>query len=125
MSRQEALQETLRQLRSAIPEASGAIVASTDGLPLASDLPEGESTRLAAMAATALGLGKRIAQTAGLGPLDEVVIRGKQGYLVVYSAGERGVLAVSAPREVNLGLIHLEAREAAQRLSEVLSLREA
>ena len=79
MSRQETLMQLVRELRQAVPEITGVMVASTDGLSLASDLPEAEAARAAAMAATALGLGKRIAQTSGLGGLEEVVVRGQSG----------------------------------------------
>jgi Uncharacterized distant relative of homeotic protein bithoraxoid len=72
------------------------------------------------MAATALGLGKRFAQTSNLGGLEEGVVRGQNGYVVVYSAGEKGVLAVTAPMGANLGLIHLEARGAAQKIAQIL-----
>lgn len=120
MSRQVELQEVIRQLRQAVPEITGVMVASTDGLSLASDLPEAEAARAAAMAATALGLGKRIAQTSNLGGLEEVVVRGQSGYMVVYSAGDKGVLAVAAPAGANLGLIRLEAQGAAQRIAQVL-----
>ena len=120
MSRQETLAQLIKELRQAVPELRGAMVASTDGLSLASDLSETEAARTAAMAATALGLGKRIAQTSSLGGLEEVVVRGQEGYLVVYSAGEKGVLAVAAPMGANLGLIHLEARGAAQRIAQAL-----
>jgi predicted regulator of Ras-like GTPase activity (Roadblock/LC7/MglB family) len=49
-----------------------------------------------------------------------VVVRGQNGYVVVYSAGEKGVLAVTAPMGANLGLIHLEARGAAQKIAQIL-----
>ncbi|WP_114314166.1 roadblock/LC7 domain-containing protein [Thermus caldifontis] len=121
MGRQEMLQSTIRELRQAVPEITGCMVASTDGLSLATDLPEGEAARTAAMAATALGLGKRIAQTVALGGLEEAVVRGKEGYMVIYAAGDRGVLAVTAPTGANLGLIHLEARQAAARIARLLA----
>ncbi|WP_234553998.1 roadblock/LC7 domain-containing protein [Thermus caliditerrae] len=121
MSRQEELQGILRELRQAVPEITGVMVASTDGLSLATDLPEAEAARAAAMAATALGLGKRIAQTSALGGLEEVVVRGQAGYLVVYAAGDKGVLAVTAPMGANLGLIHLEARSAAAHIAQTLA----
>ena len=47
-------------LRRSIPELNGAMVASVDGLSVAHDFPEPDAERMAAMAATALGLGKRI-----------------------------------------------------------------
>ncbi|MCX7850789.1 roadblock/LC7 domain-containing protein [Thermus sp.] len=121
MARQEELQSLVRELRQAVPEIAGVMVASTDGLSLATDLPEAEAARAAAMAATALGLGKRIASTTALGGLEEVVVRGREGYLVVYAAGDKGVLAVTAPMGANLGLIHLEARQAAGRIAQTLA----
>lgn len=120
MSRMEAIQELIRNLKMAVPEILGVMVASQDGLPMAHDFLEAEAPRIAAMAATSLGLGKRITATLRLGDFQEVVVRGEGGYLVVYEAGEKGVLAVTTPQGANLGLVHLEAREAAKRLKELL-----
>lgn len=120
MTKSAQIEEALRNLKAGVPEIRGALVATTDGLPVATDFPEGEAARIAAMAATALGLGKRIAQSTALGGLEEVVVRGAEGYLVVYSAGAHAVLAVSAPAGANLGLIHLEARGAARSIGNVL-----
>lgn len=121
MSRQAQLQQAIQQLKQQVGELSGVIVASTDGLSLVTDLPESESARAAAMAATTLGLGKRISQTMALGNLDEVVVRGQQGYLIIYAAGSQAVLAVTAPMGANLGLINLEARQTAQRIAQAFA----
>ena len=118
MTKQEQLQGILRELKQALPELRSIVVASTDGLPIVHDAAD--APRVAAMAATALGLGKRISQTTDLGNLEETIVRGNQGYFVVYAAGDKGVLAVSAPSDANLGLIHLEARSYAARLAQVL-----
>ncbi len=120
MSKQEEIRKEISALRQAVPELKGVMVASADGLSIATDFPEAEGARIAAMAATALGLGKRIAQTVGLSGLEEVVIRGQDGYLVVYAAGDKGVMAVQAPQGANLGLIHLEARSVASRVAQIL-----
>jgi predicted regulator of Ras-like GTPase activity (Roadblock/LC7/MglB family) len=121
MSKQERLQALIRELRQAVPEIGGVMVASTDGLALATDFPAQEADRAAAMAATALGLGKRIVQTTGRGEFQEVVVRGGDGYLVVYAAGPTGVLAVQAPQEANLGLVHLESRRIAREVAGALA----
>ena len=118
MNKQEQLQQILRELKQALPELRSVVVASTDGLPIVHD--SADAPRVAAMAATALGLGKRISETTDLGSLEEAIVRGKQGYFVVYAAGDRGVLAVAAPAGANLGLIHLEARDFANRLAQAL-----
>lgn len=106
-------------LRRAIPELLGVMIASTDGLAVAHDLPETESDKIAAMAATALGLGDRITERANLGALRETLVRGEHGSLVVFPAGD-AVLVVSAPESANLGLVRIEARAAAAEIAQLL-----
>ncbi len=120
MSKQEQLQQILSELKAALPELKEIIVASPDGLPVA-QLAESEiATRLAAMAATAHGLGKRISTTTQLGNLQEIVIRGDQAYFLAYAIGDKGILGFTTPAGSNLGLVRLEAQEYARRLAEVL-----
>ncbi len=121
MTRQELVQREIWALRQAVPEIKGVMVASTDGLSVATDFPEALGARVAAMAAAVFALGKRINHSLDIGGLEEMAVRGKTDYLVVYAAGEGAVLAVEAPKEVNLGLLHLEARAAAARIAEILA----
>lgn len=121
MSKQEQLQQGIDALRGAIPELKGALVASTDGLAIAHNLAGGtDPNRVAAMAATALGLGKRITDTLGAGVFTETVVAGTDGQIFIYAAGSKGVLAVVAPAHANIGLIHLEARDVAANIAIVL-----
>lgn len=120
MNKQEQLTSLMRGLRQAVPETSGVMIAATDGLPIVHDFPESEAGRIAAMAATTLGLGKRVVQATNLGELTEASIRGENGYLLIYGCGSRGVLALTAPASANLGLINLEARLAASEIADVL-----
>jgi len=112
VSTQEKLEETIASIREAIPDLNGVMVASKEGFPIAHDFAAEESDRLAAMAATALGLGRRVTETAGLGGFDEAVVWGSEGCLVVLAAGAEGVLALSVPSGANLGLVRIEARNA-------------
>lgn len=107
-------------LQQAIPDLEGVMIASVDGLAIAHDFPEEDADRIAAMAATALGLGARIADRTNLGELAEAVIRGEHGYLVVYDAGETAVLVLLGPLDSNLGLMRIEARVAAVEIKQVL-----
>lgn len=120
MSKQEELARVIYDMRRSIPELHGVMIASTDGLSIAHDFPEAEAEKVAAMAATALGLGKRITERTNLGGLHEAVVRGDYGYLVVYSAGEKAVLVMSGPITSNLGLMRIEARSASAVVSQVL-----
>jgi predicted regulator of Ras-like GTPase activity (Roadblock/LC7/MglB family) len=96
------------------------MIASIEGLSICHDFPESESERVAAKAATALGLGKRISERTNLGSLQEAVVRGDQGYLVVYADGESAVLVLSGPKNSNLGLMTIEARAASVHISQLL-----
>jgi uncharacterized protein len=120
VSRQEELNRLIFSVRRAIPELNGVMIASDDGLSIAYDFPDAESEKIAAMAATALGLGKRISERTNLGELAEAVIRGDQGYLVVYAAGENAVLVLSGPTDSNLGLMRIEARAASAQITSIL-----
>ncbi len=120
MNKQEELARVIYNVRSSIPELHGMMVASTDGLPISHDFPESEAERVAAMAATTLGLGKRMTERTNLGGLQETVVRGDYGYLVVYAAGENAALVMSGPVTSNLGLMRIEARAASAVVSKVL-----
>lgn len=120
-SKQDTLLTTLQTLRSSLPELRGALVATVDGLPIAQTFSDNtDANRVAAMAATALGLGKRINDTLGAGDLSEMSVTGLEGQVFVYATGKKGVLAVVTPPGMNLGLLHMEARDAARTVAVVL-----
>ena len=117
----EILNNTLMTLRGSMPELRGALVATADGLPIAQSFSDAtDANRVAAMAATALGLGKRINDTLGAGDLSEMSVSGLNGQVFIYSVGAKGALAVVVPAGVNLGLLHMEARDTAKTLALVL-----
>jgi len=119
-SKSAELARTISSMHRAIPELHGVMIASVDGLAVAHDFPEADAERIAAMAATALGLGTKISERTNLGTLAEAVIRGDQGYLVVYSAGREAVLVLAGPIDSNLGLMRIEARVAAVEIKQIL-----
>ena len=64
MAKHEALRTHIESLRNAIPELRGVLLASSEGLPVAHSLSNGtDPNRVAAMAAAASSLGKRIPPT--------------------------------------------------------------
>ena len=116
----EALKAHLDGLREAIPELRGVLIASSEGLPVAHSVSNGtDPNRLAAMAAAASSLGRRISESLSTGTFQEVSIRGDDGVLFLYSAGPKAVLAVVGPMTANAGLIHLEARGTAKEISDL------
>ena len=100
-------------------EASGVI--STDGLMMASQLPAGlDEDRVGAMSAAMLSLGDRTASELGRGELDQVLIKGKEGYVLMVYAGSEAVVTVMAKANAKLGLIFLDVKRAAEQLAKLL-----
>ena len=70
MAKGEALKAQIEALRSAIPELKGVLLASNEGLPIAHSLSNGaDPNRVAAMAAAASSLGRRISDSMSAGTL--------------------------------------------------------
>ena len=80
-----------------------------------------DPNRVAAMAAAASSLGRRVSESLATGALAEVSIRSDDGNLFIYSAGQKAVLAVMGPVASNAGLIHLEARDVAKQIADLFS----
>ncbi|GAA3772974.1 roadblock/LC7 domain-containing protein [Plantactinospora mayteni] len=116
MNTDAALLAELHRLRRAVPEISGAVLAAVDGLLVAGDLPGIDPHHIAALSAAGLGIGGRFAELVGHGPLRESVVRGADGSVVVYPAGEEAILTAVVRPETDLTRLHAEARPAAQRL---------
>jgi predicted regulator of Ras-like GTPase activity (Roadblock/LC7/MglB family) len=119
--RADLLTSVLTELNgtSADIEASGII--STDGLMIASVLPAGmDEDRVGAMSAAMLSLGDRTAQELNRGNLEQVLIKGRQGYVLMTYAGEDAVLTVLAKPNAKLGLIFLDVKRAAESVAEML-----
>lgn len=100
-------------------EATGVI--STDGLMMASILPaEMDEDAVGAMSAAMLSLGDRTSIELARGTLDQVLIRGDKGYVLMTYAGEEAVLTVLAKPNAKLGLIFLDVKRAAEKIADVL-----
>lgn len=118
MAKGDTLKNVLESLRTNLPELNGVLLASSEGLPIAHSLSAGaDPNRVAAWAAAACTLGRKVSDTMSGGNLGEVSIQADDAGLFVYSAGPKAVLAVLSPNGGNAGLIHLESRNAARELS--------
>ncbi len=111
------VQAVIDTLREAAPKIRSVLVARNDGLLLVQTAVEGDATRMAAMASTALSLNKRITETMGAGSLTETSITGENGLVLLYAAGPRAALAVIAETKANMAMINLKARVAAQTIA--------
>ncbi len=120
-SRTDQLNERLRDLQVSSPDVEAAAIVSVDGLNMASSLPGNiESDRVSAMSAAMLSLGERIASELGRGGLEQVYVRGENGYVLLSAIGEEAVLTVLAREQAKLGLIFLDMSRAVKELESLL-----
>ncbi len=120
-SRSQLMVERLRELQASSPDIEASAVVSIDGLPIASALPQNiEEDRVSAMSAAMLSLGERIAAELGRGRLEQVYIKGEQGYVILMAIGEEAVLTVLAREQSKLGLIFLDMRRAVEDLEKLI-----
>jgi predicted regulator of Ras-like GTPase activity (Roadblock/LC7/MglB family) len=120
-SRTEQMTDRLRDLQTSSTDVEASALVSVDGLIMASALPpDVEEDRVSAMSAAMLSLGDRIAAELGRGTLDQVYIRGNNGYVLLLDVGEEAVLTVLARQDAKLGMIFLDMKRAAEDLGKLV-----
>ncbi len=107
----------LRTLRETITGIDGSLVATSDGLLIAHDIPDQEPARLAALVSTTLSLARQAVRETGRGEFREALARGTAGYLMVYAAGGNAVVAIIGDAQLNVGVMQYQAREAIERIT--------
>ncbi len=120
-SRTELMHDRLRDLQAGTPDIEASAVVSVDGLIMASSLPAGvEEDRVSAMSAAMLSLGERISSELGRGVLDQVYVRGDNGFVILMSVGEEAVLTALVRESAKLGLVFLDMKRAASDLEKLV-----
>ena len=120
-SKSQQLVEELKKLQVSSPDIQASAIVSADGLIIASALPQNvEEDRVSAMSAAMLSLGERISLELRRGDLDQVYIRGDNGYVMLVAVGEDAVLTILAGVKATLGLIFLDIRRTAEALEELI-----
>jgi hypothetical protein len=120
-SRTEQLVDRLRDLQASSGDVEAAAIVSVDGLSMASSLPSNiEEDRVSAMSAAMLSLGERISSELGRGELEQVMVKGENGYVILTAVGEEAVLTVLARQDAKLGLIFLDVNRTVEALSQLV-----
>ncbi len=120
-SRTELMVARLRDLQAGTADIEASAIVSVDGLIMASALPSDvEEDRVSAMSAAMISLGERISGELKRGTLDQVYIRGNNGYVILMSVGEEAVLTAMARNNAKLGLIFLDMKRAVEDLNKLV-----
>jgi hypothetical protein len=119
--RADMLTSILSELNGSSADIEASAIVSTDGLMMAALLPAGmDEDRVGAMSAALLSLGDRTAKELARGGLEQVLIKGDKGYILMTHAGEDAVLTVLAKPQAKLGLIFLDVKRAAESVAKVI-----
>lgn len=116
------LQYELQNFVSGSADVQGAILASPNGVALASVLPKGmDEERTAAISASMLSLSERIGHELARGSVDRIVVEGEKGYGILVGCGHEAVLLVLASGVVKQGILFVEIKQAVSRISPMLA----
>jgi predicted regulator of Ras-like GTPase activity (Roadblock/LC7/MglB family) len=119
--RSDLLTSVLSDLNGTAADIEASAVISTDGLMMAALLPAGlDEDRVGAMSAAMLSLGDRTARELARGELEQVMIKGVRGYVLMTHAGENAVLTIMTKANARLGLIFLDAKRAAESIAKLV-----
>lgn len=117
----DMLASVLTELNGTSADIEASAVISTDGLIMASVLPAAlDEDRVGAMSAAMLSLGDRTAQELNRGSLEQVLIKGDSGYVLMTYAGDEAVLTVMAKPNARLGFIFLDVKRAVESITDLL-----
>jgi predicted regulator of Ras-like GTPase activity (Roadblock/LC7/MglB family) len=98
------------------PGVTGSMVVGNDGIVIAADLEAGfESETVGALAASITSNIQKSLDRLRTSPLSQVTIEADEAKLFFTDAG-MGILVVTTERDVNIGLVRLEIRNAVSRL---------
>jgi predicted regulator of Ras-like GTPase activity (Roadblock/LC7/MglB family) len=109
--------DQLATLRRGVRGIRGSLVATSDGLLVASDIADDEPEQLAALTSTLVGLAGFAVEVTGTGTLIEAVARGDRGYVAAYAVGAAAALAVVGDADLNVAMLHLKTKPVVERLT--------
>jgi predicted regulator of Ras-like GTPase activity (Roadblock/LC7/MglB family) len=119
--RADMLTSILSELNGSTADIEASAVLSTDGLVMASMLPAGmDEDRVGAMSAAMLSLGDRTSKELARGKLEQVLVKGNNGYVLLTYAGSEAVLTTLCKSNARLGLIFLDVKRAAESLAKII-----
>ena len=102
-------------------DVAGVAAVGMDGIVLVSKMSsDTNADKVGAMAATMMGVTRRVTGQLQIGTPEETIIKSDNGLFMVLPAGEQSLLAINLRQGANLGLVRIEAREAAREVGRLI-----
>jgi uncharacterized protein len=103
-------------------EACGLV--SRDGLVIAMNMPSNfAGEKYAAIATTIVGDCERICRDLNRSGLEQVLLKGEDGYIILQNVGKDTVLLVMVKKDPNLGMILLRMKSISEQITELFEGR--
>jgi uncharacterized protein len=121
MTRLDRLIATLDDFLRVAPYIEAAIIATPDGYPIVSAVPDTiDDRRLAAMSTAVMVLGERAADEMDRGEIHHVYVEGTRGHTILMPAGPAAMLCVTTYPSARVGLVLYEMHRSARLIAEVM-----
>lgn len=122
---QQRIEGPLEELSLATRGIRGCLLATADGVALAHRNLEMQSESLAALSASALGIGRKVSQVGDCGHLEEICFKGLEGWVSVVAVGNRAVLATVAFEGCSIGMVMYYSRKYADEILAIIDPEQA
>ena len=121
MDRSQQLDTALSNLMAASADIEACAVVTEDGLIIASALPQTmDENHVAGISSVMISMGARICSELKKNEMEQLFVKGKDGYVILSHAGPHAVLVSITRKEAKLGLIFLDMSRATNVLAEIL-----
>jgi len=121
MRRADRLAEALTEAVENSADIDSGAVVGTDGLVLSAVMTgKLDETLFGAQAAALYGIAKRTSSNLGRGSLFQAVIQSDKGNIIVYTINESTLFIGATGKDVNLGMLFMDAREFATEAAAIL-----
>lgn len=121
MAKANKLAQLVQSLMANNPHIDAAAVVSLDGLVLASHMSRHlDADRLGAISAALLSLGARASEELGRGGLDQVLVKGELGYVIMIQSGANACLTVVTQATAKLGMVFLDVKQKARQIEAIM-----
>jgi len=121
MNLSDKIREVFGELSQDVEGLKGIVIATMDGLPVASDIKSTEEqNRIAAMVSSLTILSRKVAPQLDVGKAQDLLIEAEDGKIFCYTVGDDAILALITSKDVNLGIIRMKLPRIREQLKELI-----
>ncbi|MCW5963886.1 MAG: roadblock/LC7 domain-containing protein [Bryobacterales bacterium] len=121
----QRIQGPLEELSLATRGIRGCLLATADGVAVLHQNLDAQAESLAALSASALGIGRKVSDVGDCGPLEEICFKGLEGWISVVAVGNRAVLATVAYEGCSIGMVMYYSRKYADEILAIIDPEQA